>query len=85
MRLLSGRRLTHKDIWLELGHARLADSIWKLRKLGWPVQIIEETMQTSDGDRKASVGIYYLLPETIEAAGDEGRKYAAGEPLEVAA
>ena len=82
MRLLAGRRLTHLDSWRELGHARLADSIWKLRKLGWPVHMDEKNTPTSDGTRRAMVGVYYLPHEAIEAAGIEGRQYAAAELLD---
>ena len=76
-RLLTGRGLTHKDSWLELGHARLADSIWKLRRLGWPVQMEEQVVPTSDGGRKASIGIYFLEPEMIESEAERGQQYAA--------
>jgi hypothetical protein len=75
--LLSGRRFTHKDSWLELGHARLADSIWKLRRLGWTVQMDEETLATSDAGRPATIGIYFLKPETIADAGERGREFVA--------
>ena len=75
--LLTGRRFTHRDSWLELGHSRLADSIWKLRKMGWPIQITEKTVSTSDSGRSATIGIYWLLPETIEAEGATGQRYAS--------
>ena len=74
-RLLLGRRYTHLDSWRELGHARLADSVWKLRKSGWPVEMIEREVATSDHGRAATIGIYYLRPETIAEAGDIGRQY----------
>ena len=74
-RLLTGRRYTHLDSWRELGHARLADSIWKLRKAGWPVEMDEREVATSDHGRQAQIGIYYLRPETIAEAGDIGRQY----------
>lgn len=63
--LLSGRRFTHLDSWRELGHARLADSIWKLRRLGWAVAADDEVMTTSDGGRQATVAVYYLPPNVI--------------------
>lgn len=75
--LLTGRRYTHKDAWLELGHARLADSAWKLRRLGWPVQMVEEVVATSDGCRTATIGVYFLTPEAIAEAGERGQRYAA--------
>jgi hypothetical protein len=75
--LLTGRRYTHKESWLELGHARLADSAWKLRRLGWPVQMVEEVVATSDAGRSATIGVYYLAPEAIADAGECGQRYAA--------
>ena len=81
--LLTGRRYTHKDAWLELGHSRLADSVWKLRRLGWPVQMIEKTAPTSDCGRTACFGIYYLEPEAIAAAGERGQRYVACSGTEV--
>ena len=75
VRLLQGRRYTHLDSWRELGHARLADSIWKLRKAGWPIEVIEESLVTSDAGRLASVGFYYLANEAISNAGQAGRDF----------
>ena len=73
--LLTGVEITHKDAWLKFGHARLADSIWKLRKLGWPVQIHEECVRTSDAGRTASIGFYSLSREVIAAAGERGQRF----------
>ena len=75
--LLTGRRYTSKDAWIELCHSRLSDSVWKLRRLGWPVQMVEEVVATGDAGRPASIGIYYLDAETIAAAGERGEQYAA--------
>ena len=75
--LLTGRRFTHLDAWRELGHSRLSDSIWKLRRLGWPVEMIEKTVATSDAGRPAAIGIYYLTTETIAEVGERGQQYAA--------
>ena len=76
-RLLQERRFTHLDSWYELGHSRLADSIWKLRKAGWPVEMVEQAIVTLDCGRPAQIGIYFLAPETIAKAGETGRRYAA--------
>ena len=75
--LNSGRRYTHLDAWRELGHSRLADSVWKLRKAGWPVEIVEQEVATSDCGRPALIGIYHLAPEVIAEAGDAGQQYVA--------
>ena len=75
--LLSGRRFTHLDSWREFGHSRLADSIWKLRRLDWPVDMVEQEVSTSDPGRSATIGIYFLTPETIAEAGERGQEFAA--------
>lgn len=76
--LLTGRRYTHKDAWLELGHSRLADSIWKLRRnFGWPIQTDEKVVATKDAGRSAQIGIYHLPPAAIAEAGERGQRYAA--------
>jgi hypothetical protein len=74
--LLTGRRYTSKDSWIELCHSRLSDSIWKLRRLGWPVNMSEELVVTGDAGRTASIGVYYLDAETIADAGERGQRYA---------
>lgn len=76
-RLLTGRRYTHLESWRELGHARLADSVWKLRKAGWSVEMDEREITTSDHGRVAQIGVYFLSPNTIAEAGDIGQTYAA--------
>lgn len=74
--LLQGRHVTHLDALRELGHARLADSVWKLRGLGWSIETIEETVATSDAGRPATIGIYFLSPGAIDEAGERGRAFA---------
>lgn len=74
--LLAGARITHLDSLRMLGHARLADSIWKLRRLGWPVMMHEQIVSTSDAGRPANIGIYYFDPEFIEQAGELGQRFA---------
>ena len=48
-------RLTHLDCWRRFGSARLSHHIYMLRGIGWPVQMIEETVTTSDAGRPASI------------------------------
>lgn len=76
-RLLTGRQYTHNDAQRELSHSRLADSVWKLRKLGWPVMMVVKTVSTSDNVRLAEIGIYYLDEETIAGVGKSSQRYAA--------
>lgn len=74
--LLTWRRYTHNDSLIELGHSRLADSIWKLNRLGWDVQRDDELVKTRDFGRSATIGVYFLRPQVIAAAGERGRLYA---------
>jgi hypothetical protein len=75
--LLRGERLTHLDCWRRFGSARLSHHIYVLRGIGWNVQIVEQTVKTSDAGRPATIGIYYLTPEMIAEAGKPGQQYAA--------
>lgn len=72
-----GERLTHYDCWRRFGSARLSHHAYILRSSGWPVQMIEETVTTSDAGRPATIGVYFLTPESITDAGERGQKYAA--------
>lgn len=74
--MLRGERLTHLDCWQRFGSARLSHHVYMLRGIGWPVQMIEQIVTTSDAGRAASIGVYFFSPDTIATAGDEGRKYA---------
>jgi hypothetical protein len=75
--LLRGERLTHLDCWRRFGSARLSHHVYVCRGLGWDVQMVEETVTTSDAGRPATIGIYFLLPEDIATAGERGQQYAA--------
>jgi hypothetical protein len=75
--LLRGENLTHFDCWRRFGSARLSHHIYMLRKDGWQIKMIEDDVKTSDADRTASIGIYWLSDQAINAAGENGRIYAA--------
>jgi hypothetical protein len=76
--LLRGEQLTHLDCWRRFGSARLSHHIYMLRNEGgWPVEMIEQEVKTSDAGRTASIGIYTLPQEAITSAGDVGQQYAA--------
>ena len=75
--LLRGEKLTHLDCWRRFGSARLSHHVYVLRGIGWPVQIVEKTIKTSDAGRPATIGIYFLTPETIRDVGANGEQYAA--------
>lgn len=74
--LLRRERLTHWDCWKRWGSSRLSHHVHVLRKAGWPIEMVEETVKTSDAGRPATIGVYFLDAETILKAGERGQKYA---------
>jgi hypothetical protein len=75
--LLRDERLTHWDCWRRFASARLAHHIHVLRRYGWPVQMVETTVQTSDAGRAATIGEYFLSADLINEAGENGQRFAA--------
>ena len=75
--LLRGEHLTHLDCWRRFGSARLSHHIYMLRGVGWEVQMVEQTVKTSDAGRPAAIGIYFLAPVVIADTGEDGQQYAA--------
>lgn len=74
--LLRGEQLTHLDCWVRFGSARASHHIYTLRKTGWTVKMDERQVNTSDGGRKATIGVYSLSADTIAKAGEAGQSYA---------
>ena len=74
--LLRGEQLTHLDCWVRFGSARASHHIYTLRKTGWLVKMDERQVNTSDGGRKATIGVYSLSADTIAQAGEYGQQYA---------
>jgi len=74
--LLRGEHLTHLDCWRRFGSSRLAHHVHMLRRHGWPVQMAEIMVRTSDAGRPATIGEYYLDADAIAKAGDTGKDYA---------
>lgn len=74
---LRSESLTHEDCWLRLGSSRLAHHVLMLRCTGWPIHMTEEVVKTSDAGRPASIVVYSLTPEFIDAMGEHGRQCAA--------
>lgn len=78
--LLLGREVGPLDAWLHLGSYRLADVKFRLRKAGWPV--VRKTMQRPNKFGESCAFALYCLPDTcVEAAGEDGRKFALEEVL----
>lgn len=75
--LLAGETLSHLECWRRFGSSRLSHHAYSLRGIGWPVQMDEQTVVTSDGGRTALIGFYTLPPEAIAEAGDRGQEFAA--------
>jgi hypothetical protein len=74
--LLRGELLSHLDCWRRFGSARLAHHVHVLRRAGWPVQMMETTVRTSDAGRAAQIGRYFLNADTVTEAGEAGRTFA---------
>ncbi|WP_018988405.1 helix-turn-helix domain-containing protein [Aromatoleum toluclasticum] len=74
--LLAGIRMTHKDVWERHGSSRAAHHIFKLRAAGWSIERNDIDAPTSDS-RVARIAEYFMLPETIHAAGAAGQQYVA--------
>lgn len=75
--LLRGERITHLCCWTRFGSARLSHHAYILRGMGWPVEMIEQTVTTRDAGRPATIGVYFLDPKIIADTGQRGREYAA--------
>lgn len=75
--LLAGRTITHRDTWIEHGSSRLAHHVYSLRRDGWPVDMVEREVPTSDSGRSAAIGFYSLPQDAIHQAGERGQRYAA--------
>lgn len=73
--LLAGRTITHKDTWVEHGSSRLAHHVYALRRDGWPIDMVEREVPTSDSGRTAAIGFYSLEQGVIDQAGERGRRY----------
>lgn len=72
--LLSGRAITHKDCWMEHGSSRLAHHIMMLRAAGWPIEMREIQVTTSDG-RMAEIGEYRLDHPVIAEEAEVAQHY----------
>jgi hypothetical protein len=73
-RLLQGRELTHKDVWLECFSSRLSHHAYALKADGWMVNTSLRPVRTGDG-RKEEIGYYALPHDVIEQAGERGRRF----------
>lgn len=76
MRLMIGRKFTHRDYQNETASYRLSSYIERLRNHhGWPIKTIEETAATKDTTgRKATYARYSIDPEFLNALRSEIRE-----------
>ena len=77
---LGGRKINPLDGWQSLGIYRLSDTVYQLRKLGWPVITDNLDVDNRFGE-PCRVALYSLPDDSIEAAGEQGRKYAADRAM----
>ncbi len=73
-RLLQGRELTHKDVWLECFSSRLSHHAYALKADGWIVNTIMRHVRTGDG-RKEEIGYYAIPHDLIEQEGERGQHF----------
>lgn len=74
---LRGEKLTPQDSLRRFSDLRLAANENELRNGGWPIKTEMIEVDTRDAGRRSKVARYYLPPEAIAAAGEEGQRYAA--------
>jgi hypothetical protein len=74
--LLHGEKLTQKEAWFRFGSATLTQAVYALKRSGWTIRTDPVTVKTTDAGRPAIIGVYYLDPDTIAAAGEYGQQYA---------
>lgn len=74
---LRGEELTQQDSLRRFSDLRLAANENELRNGGWPIKTEMIEVDTRDAGRRSKVARYYLPPEAIAAAGEEGQRYAA--------
>ncbi|WP_446807944.1 hypothetical protein ACH50O_11555 [Methylomonas sp. 2BW1-5-20] len=69
MRLMTGRKFTHRDYQNETASYRLSGYIEQLRnRHGWPIESTEETAPTKDPiGRNATYSRYSLDPEFLRS------------------
>ena len=69
MRLLIGKKITHRDFQNETSSYRLSSYIEQLRnRHGWPIESTEETAKTSDPTgRNANYARYSIDPEFLQS------------------
>lgn len=79
MRLLTGRKFTHKDFQNETASYRLSGYIEQLRnRHHWPIETLEETAQTNDSTGRTATYGRYLIESEILA----GLRQELGERLD---
>jgi hypothetical protein len=69
IRLMQGRRFTHRDFQNETASYRLSSRIERLRnRYGWQIEAIKETALTSDpAARTATYARYFLDPDYLRS------------------
>lgn len=76
--LLNQGRVNPLKGWRNLGIYRLSDTVYQLRRRGWPVITGELEVENRFAE-VCRVAEYFLPYEAIQNAGDHGSNYAAQE------
>lgn len=76
--LLAGRQINPLLAWQDFGIYRVSDVVFRLRKLGWPVNTDDLTVQNRFNEG-CIVALYSLAPEVSQQAGGEAQQFIADE------
>jgi hypothetical protein len=66
--LLEGRPLSHPDFQEKTASWRLAAHIYRLKKMGWPIERMGEGYSPDDAYQVRHIGKYYIDEDLLEAA-----------------
>jgi hypothetical protein len=76
--LLAGREINPLLAWQDFGIYRVSDVVFRLRKLGWPVDTDDLTVQNRFNEG-CVVALYSLAPDVTLQAGVEAQRFITDE------
>lgn len=76
--LLAGREINPLLAWRDFGIYRVSDVVFRLRKLGWPVETDDLTVQNRFNEG-CVVALYSLAPDVTVQAGVEAQQFITDE------
>lgn len=76
--LLAGRQINPLLAWQDFGIYRVSDVVFRLRKLGWPVNTDDLAVDNRFGEA-CVVALYSRPPDVIEQAGHDAQQFICVE------